>query len=73
MWTFSVVQKIARAIQGTFGTDAVWSRVMGDEVFHAHVWLYPNPHEAKGSTSAFEENAEKIKAKLTNDKAMGTK
>jgi len=61
---FTVVQKIAKALQGTFGTEYVFSKVMGDEVFHAHVWIFPNPHEAKGDKKDFKTNAEKIKSQL---------
>ncbi len=60
----AIVQKIAHALQNTFGTDMIWSKVMGDEVFHAHVWLFPNAHEAVGEKKNFEENARKIKNKL---------
>lgn len=59
-----VVQKIAKAIQRTFGTDAVWSRVTGEEVPHAHTWLFPDPREAKGDKNDFEGNAEKIRSNL---------
>jgi histidine triad (HIT) family protein len=59
-----VVQKIAKAIQGVFDTDAIWSRVTGEEVPHAHTWLFPDPHEAKGDKNDFEGNAEKIRANL---------
>ena len=60
----AVIQKIAKAIQGTFDTDSVWSKVMGEEVPHAHTWLFPDPREAKGDKKDFEGNAKKIKAKL---------
>ena len=58
---FEVTQKIARAEQKAFGTDAVFSRIMGDEVPHAHIWIFPNPHEAQGDKKDFEENAKKIR------------
>jgi histidine triad (HIT) family protein len=58
---FEVVQKIAKAQQKAFGSEAVWSRIMGDEVPHAHIWVFPNPNFAKGDPKNFEENAEKIK------------
>ena len=61
---FAVVQKIARALQGTFGTDMVIAKAVGDEVPHAHVWLFPNPSQAKGDAKAFEINAQKIREKL---------
>lgn len=60
----TVVQKIARAIQGTFGTEYAFSKIMGDEVSHAHVWLFPHPGEAQGDKSDLEGNAEKIRANL---------
>ncbi|MEX0917255.1 MAG: HIT domain-containing protein [Candidatus Paceibacterota bacterium] len=61
---FDVVRKIARAIQGTFGTEYVFSKMMGDEVHHAHVWLFPHPGEAEGDKNNFKENAEKIRSQL---------
>ena len=61
---FEVVQKIARAQQKAFACEAVWSRIMGDEVHHAHIWVFPNPHEATGEKDNFVENARKIKAAL---------
>lgn len=60
----TVIQKIAKAMQGTFGTDSVWSRVTGEEVPHAHTWLFPDPREAKGDKKDFEDNAKKIKSNL---------
>ena len=60
---FEVVQKIARAQQKAFH-ESVRSRVMGDEVHHAHVWLFPNPDEPKGDAKDFAVNAEKIRKAL---------
>lgn len=60
----ALIQKIAKVIQGTFGTDAVYMRVMGEEVPHAHTWIFPEPGEAKGDKKDFEGNAEKIKRQL---------
>lgn len=40
---FEVVQLIARAQQKAFGVDAIHSKVVGEEVHHAHVWIYPDP------------------------------
>ena len=61
---FLLVQKLAKAIQKAFGIEAVFSKVMGDEVHHAHVWLFPNPYEAQGDANDFKGNAEKIKKAL---------
>lgn len=60
----SVVQQVAHALQDTFGTDMVYSKIMGEEVHHAHVWIFPNPEEAVGDKDDREGNAEKIRAKL---------
>src|SRR3989344_7141637 len=38
---FEVTRKIAKAQQKAFGTDAIWSRIIGDEVSHAHIWVFP--------------------------------
>ena len=62
----AVVFQLANALRGTFGTDMVFSRVMGDEVSHAHVWLFPNPSQAVGDKKDFKGNAEKIKVRLQN-------
>lgn len=58
---FTVAQKIARAQQQAFHTEAIWSRIMGDEVPHAHVWLFPHPEQANGDKLDFKTNAEKIR------------
>ena len=62
---FEVVQKIAKAIQKVFH-ESVRSRVMGDEVHHAHVWLFPSPEETKGDKMDFKGNAEKLRAALSH-------
>ncbi len=60
---FEIVQKIARAQQMAFH-ESVRSHVMGDEVHHAHVWLFPSPDETRGDPKDFAGNAEKIRAEL---------
>lgn len=61
---FEVAQKIARAQQKAFH-ESVQSRIMGDEVHHAHVWLFPNPEETAGDKKDFAGNAEKIRKALS--------
>ena len=61
---FLVVQKIARALQKVSGTDEVYSKIIGEEVAHAHIWIFPNPEKAVGDKKAFEGNAEKIREVL---------
>ncbi len=61
---FEVAKRIAKAQQKAFGTDVIWSKVMGDEIHHAHVWVFPHAGEAKGDKKDFVGNAEKIKSAL---------
>lgn len=61
---FNVVQKVARAIQKTFGTEEVFMKVVGEEVHHAHVWLFPNPEKANGDKTELEINVENLKKAL---------
>lgn len=60
---FELVRKIARAQQKTFNVEMVRSQVFGDEIPHAHVWVWPNLTN-DGSEKKFEELASKIKASL---------
>ena len=57
---FEVVRKIAQAQQKAFDTDFILSKIVGDEVEHAHIWVYPNK-DVHGDKMAFEENGRKIK------------
>ena len=60
---FEVVQNVAKAQQKVFGTDWVLSKSVGDEVPHAHIWVFPND-KVKGDKMDFAGNAEKIRAAL---------
>jgi histidine triad (HIT) family protein len=60
---FEVVNKIAHAQRKAFNTDWILSRIVGDEVQHAHVWVYPSS-DIEGDLMKFEDNAAKIKAAL---------
>ena len=60
---FEVVQKIAKAQQKAFGVEMIRSQVFGDEVFHAHVWVWPG-EVATEDLKDFEGNATKIKKVL---------
>jgi histidine triad (HIT) family protein len=61
---FEITKKIARAIQDSFGTKEVLSKIIGEEVPHAHIWLFPNPEKTKGDKNDFLGNAEKIKKEI---------
>ena len=59
---FEVVRKIAKAQQKAFNTDFILSKIVGDEVEHAHIWVFPgNISENKKD---FVLNAEKIRKNL---------
>ena len=57
------VLKLAKAERKAFGTDWIISKIIGDEVPHAHIWILPGP-DGSGERRAFEENAEKIRQAL---------
>ena len=60
---FSIAAKIAHAQRRAFGTEWILSRIVGDEVPHAHIWVYPST-QGVSETDDFAANAKKIKAAL---------
>lgn len=60
---FEVVQKIALAQQKAFDTEWILSKIVGDEVPHAHIWVFPNK-EVAGDLKDFEANLKKIKENM---------
>ncbi len=62
---FEITQKIAKAIQKSFGTEEVFSKIIGEEVPHAHIWIFPNPQKTIGDKNDFPANAEKIKLEIS--------
>lgn len=60
---FEVARKIALAQRNAFNTEWILSRVIGDEVPHAHIWVFPN-NKVEGDASDFIGNTEKIRAAL---------
>ena len=61
---FEVVKKIALAQQKAFNTEMILSKVYGEDVFHAHVWVYPSP-DISGDPKDFETNKNKIIENIT--------
>jgi len=61
---FEMVQKIAIAQRTAFATEIIHAKVVGEEVPHAHVWIYPDPHTAVGDAKDFEINLQKLIAAL---------
>jgi len=62
---FEVARKIALAQRKAFGTDFIVSKIVGDEVPHAHIWVFPHK-DTPGDASDFAGNKEKIIAALTS-------
>ncbi len=60
---FEVVKKIAIAQRKAFETEWILSKIIGDEVQHAHIWVFPND-SVKGDKNNFAENAQKIRQAL---------
>lgn len=63
---FEIVKKVAVAQQKAFGTEWILSKIVGDEVGHAHIWIYPakagnSDYKIKDDPKDFESNTEKIK------------
>jgi histidine triad (HIT) family protein len=56
---FEVAQKIAKAQMKAFGTDFILSKIVGDEVVHAHIWVFAN-NRVKGDVQDLKGNAQKI-------------
>jgi histidine triad (HIT) family protein len=54
---FEITKKIALAQKKAFGVEIVRSQIYGEEVPHAHIWIWP---ETEGDEKKFKENAEKI-------------
>lgn len=57
---FEIAKKIALAQQKAFGTDLIMSKIYGEEVPHAHIWVHPDPEKAEGDKSDLAGNQIKI-------------
>ncbi|MBI5405609.1 HIT domain-containing protein [Candidatus Kaiserbacteria bacterium] len=60
---FEVVRNVAQAQRKAFGTEWVLSKIIGDEVPHAHIWVFPESG-VTGDKNDFAGNAEKIRGVL---------
>ncbi len=56
---FTVVSKIALAQRKAFKQEMILSKIVGEEVPHAHVWVFPSS-DAEGDKNDFETNKNKI-------------
>lgn len=53
-------RKVANAQRKAFGTEMIVCQIIGDEVFHAHIWLVPHKHTLNANLAG-EELAQQIK------------
>lgn len=60
---FEIAKKVALAQRKAFGTDFILSRIVGDEVPHAHIWVFPN-NKVIGDRNDFTLNAELIRKNI---------
>ena len=60
---FEVAKKIALAQKKAFNTDIIWSKIMGDEIAHAHIWVFPHAN-TPGNKTDLAGNALKIRTQL---------
>ncbi|MEK7463798.1 MAG: HIT domain-containing protein [Patescibacteria group bacterium] len=56
---FEVVKKIALAQKKAFNTEFVLSKIVGEEVHHAHIWVFPD-NKVSGDKKDFETNKKLI-------------
>lgn len=56
---FETVSKIAQALRKAFSTEFILSRIVGEEVHHAHIWVFPD-NKVSGDKKDFKTNAKKI-------------
>jgi histidine triad (HIT) family protein len=60
---FTVVGKIANAQRKAFGQEQILSKIVGEEIEHAHIWVFPS-NKAKDDKDDLLGNAEKIRKAL---------
>jgi histidine triad (HIT) family protein len=63
---FEAAAKIAHAQRKAFDTDWILSKIVGDEVPHAHIWVFPSD-KVKGDKMDLDGNKKKISESLGRD------
>jgi histidine triad (HIT) family protein len=56
---FEYTKKIALALKKAFNTEFILSKIIGEEIHHAHIWIYPG-EKVTGDRMDFAKNTEKI-------------
>lgn len=60
---FDVVSKVALAQRKAFGQEHILSKIVGEEIHHAHIWVFPSD-KTEGDKNDFEGNKEKLVAAI---------
>jgi histidine triad (HIT) family protein len=60
---FEVAKKIALAQKKVFGQELILSKIVGEEIPHAHIWVFPDT-KTPGDKKDFKANAEKIRKEI---------
>ncbi len=60
---FEVARKVALAQRKAFNTEWILEKIVGEDVEHAHIWVFPNK-EVKGELKDFEGNLKVIKENM---------
>ena len=61
---FEVAKKIALAQKKAFNQEIIFCRIVGTDVSHAHIWIFPHPAVTSGNKADLKGNAEKIKQNI---------
>ncbi|MDE2041104.1 MAG: HIT domain-containing protein [Patescibacteria group bacterium] len=64
---FEVAKKLALAQRKAYDTDWILSKVVGDEVPHAHIWVFPN-NKVEGQATDFETHKNKLLVALATER-----
>ncbi len=57
---FEMTKKVALGLKKAFNVEAIHSKIVGEEVHHAHIWVYPDPKAHIGVDKKDFENVSKI-------------
>ncbi|MEI7462961.1 MAG: hypothetical protein WCK03_01030, partial [Candidatus Taylorbacteria bacterium] len=60
-------RKVAVAQQKAFNQPAIHCKIVGEEIPHAHIWVYPDPKNTEGDKKDFIVNADKLKKYSINN------
>lgn len=61
---FEVARKVALSQRISFDQPAIHCKIVGEEVEHAHIWVYPDPQNTEGDKTDFEGNKKEMISNL---------